>query len=225
MDYISLALIISSVLITSIAQIYVSSTFSKYKALNIKGGLTGFEVARKILDNNNLKSVYITEVNGSLTDHYDPKRRVVRLSKEVYSGKSVSAISVAAHECGHALQDKDGYSFLKFRSILVPFVNFSSKFGYIAIIIGLLFGWLDLAWFGIILLFVILFFQLITLPVEFNASKRAVGQLETLVVVNGEEKKYARKVLNSAAFTYVAGLASTLLQILRLVLIVSSRRD
>ncbi len=182
--------------------------------------MTGAEVAREILKSNGLDNVYVVETKGYLTDHYDPKAKVVRLSTDIYNGDSIASVSVAAHECGHAVQDKDGYFFLRFRSFLVPIVNFSSKFGYLAILIGLIFGALDLAWVGIFLLVAIVLFQLITLPVELNASKRGKMFLTKLNVVEAGERSMASSMLMAAAMTYVASLISTLLELLRLVLIV-----
>ena len=135
--------------------------------------MTGFEVARKILDENGLENIHIVEIKGNLTDHYDPSRKVVRLSTEIFNGSSIASTSVAAHECGHAIQDKDNYNFMRIRSKLVPIVNLSSKLGYLAIFIGFIFSLFDLAIFGIVLLLAMLLFELVTLPVEFDASKRA----------------------------------------------------
>lgn len=213
--------ILLGVIITIAAQIGVSVSTKKYKAIKNVKGLTGFDVARKILDSNGLNDVHVVEIGGILSDHYDPSRKVVRLSHDIFHGDSVASIAVASHECGHALQDKDNYSFMRFRSFLVPFVNFSSKFGYFAILIGLIFGFTDLAWIGIALELVILLFQLITLPVEFNASKRAGVEIKKYNLVTKEEAKGAKNVLTAAAFTYVASVATNLLQILRLVLIVA----
>ena len=158
-------ILIVTVLITLIAQAFVSSSYSKYKKVKNKKGVTGAEVAREILAKNGLENIYVVEVAGNLTDHYDPSRKTVRLSKDIYNGTSVAAIAVASHECGHAIQDKENYTFLKIRAALVPLVNFSSVAGYIAILIGILFSSLQLFWIGILLEAVILVFQLVTLPV------------------------------------------------------------
>ena len=218
-------LVLIGFIITLVAQFFVSSSYKKYKKINTKSGLQGFEVARRILDSNGLTNVDIVETKGELTDHYDPERKVVRLSSDIYHGATIASSSVAAHECGHAVQDKEGYFFLRLRASLVPLVNFSSKAGYIALMIGLLFGWLELAWFGIFLELAILFFQLITLPVEFDASRRAAEFLKREALVEKGEQAGSKKMLNAAAMTYVASVVSTLLQILRLVLIVSNRDD
>lgn len=218
--YFGYGLVIIAFIITLLADIYLRIRYSKYKKVKVKSGMTGAEVAREILKSNGLDNVYVVETKGYLTDHYDPKAKVVRLSTDIYNGDSIASVSVAAHECGHAVQDKDGYFFLRFRSFLVPIVNFSSKFGYLAILIGLIFGALDLAWVGIFLLVAIVLFQLITLPVELNASKRGKMFLTQLNVVVADERSMASSMLMAAAMTYVASLISTLLELLRLILIV-----
>ena len=218
-------LVIIGFLITLIAQIFVNSSYKKYKKVNVKSGLKGFEVARKMLDNNGLTNVKIEEVKGELTDHYDPSSKVVRLSTDIYHGSTIASSSVAAHECGHAIQDKEGYFFLRLRANLVPLVNISSKLGYFAILIGLIFGFLNLAWIGIFLELAILLFQLITLPVEFNASKRANEFLNKEALIEKNEQEGSKSMLNAAAMTYVASVISTILEIFRLILIVASRDD
>lgn len=222
---INYSLMFLGIIITLIAQIFVSSSYSKYKKIKNKNGLTGFEVARKILDENGLENIHIVEIKGNLTDHYDPSRKVVRLSTETFNGSSIASTSVAAHECGHAIQDKDNYNFMRIRSKLVPIVNLSSKLGYLAIFIGFIFSLFDLAIFGIVLLLAMLLFELVTLPVEFDASKRAAIQIEKLNLLEGEEKNQSKTMLKAAAFTYVASLITTLLEILRLFLIATSRND
>ena len=187
--------------------------------------MTGFEVARKILDENGLQDIHIVEIKGNLTDHYDPSRKVVRLSSDIFNGSSIASTSVAAHECGHAIQDKEDYKFMKMRSKLVPIVNLSSKLGYFAIFIGFIFGLLDLVIFGIVLLISILLFELITLPVEFDASNKAGKQINKLKLLEGKEKSQSKTMLNAAALTYVASVITTILQILRLFLIASNRKD
>ncbi len=218
-------LVIIGVLISLVAQIFVSTSYRKYKKVATKSGLQGYEVARRILDSNNLQNVDIVETRGELTDHYDPTRKVIRLSSDIYHGATVASSSVAAHECGHAVQDKEGYFFLRLRAALVPVVNFSSKAGYIAILIGLIFGYLELAWLGIFLELAILLFQLITLPVELNASKRAAEFLKKEALIESKEQIGSKRMLRAAAMTYVASVLATILQIFRLILIVSSRDD
>lgn len=212
-------------LITAIAQIIVTSNYNKYRIEHTRKNITGASVARQILDKNGLKEVKIEKISGNLTDHYNPKNKTVSLSEDIYDGTSIASISVSAHECGHAIQHKEGYIFLKIRSFLVPFTNFSTKIGYFVVVIGLIFNLLGVAKFGIYLLLVILLFQLVTLPVEFNASSRAKKQLNKLNIVTEDEDSGVKSMLLAAAFTYVASLVSTLLQILRLALIVFSRND
>lgn len=211
--------------ITFIAQIYVNNSYNKYKYQSLRKRTTGAEIARDILDTNGLKDIKIVEVKGELTDHYDPKKKVVSLSSDIYNGDTIAAASVAAHECGHAIQHKEGYFFLKVRSAIVPFVNFSTKIGYLVIMIGIIFGFTKLAMVGLILLLAMLLFQLITLPVEFNASSRAKKQLTNLNIIYDDELADSKTMLRAAALTYVASLISTLLQILRLALIAFGRRD
>lgn len=211
--------------ITLIAQIYVNNSYNKYKYQSLKKRITGAEVARIILDQNGLRDIKIQQVSGKLTDHYDPTKRIIRLSSEIYQGDTIAAASVAAHECGHAIQHKENYLFLKIRSLLVPLVNFSTKIGYLVVIIGLIFSFFKLSLIGLILLLAMLFFQIITLPVEFNASSRAKRQLIELNLIDNQELKDSKTMLNAAALTYVASVLSTALQILRLALIVFGRRD
>lgn len=224
-DIVSWGLMILAVIITITAEIFVQSSFKKYRKIEMKKKLSGVEVARTILEANGLDNIYVTEVNGVLSDHYDPARKVVRLSKEVFHGTSIASSSIAAHECGHALQDKDGYFFMRVRGAIIPLVNLSSKLGYFAILIGFIFQYYTLAWIGVALELVILVFQLITLPVELNASKRAKEQLSKLNLLATDEIEGTNKMLKSAAFTYVASLATTLLEILRLVLILGRNSD
>ena len=205
------------------AQIYVSSRYKKY--INVDNGkkLSGFEVARKILDKNGLNNLYIVETKGTMTDHYDPKRKTVRLSSEVFHGTSIASIAIAAHECGHAIQDKEGYFFMKIRSFIFPIVSLGTRFAYIVLVIGALANIMNLIWTGIVLVGLGLIFQLVTLPVEFNASNKALKELENDI----EKYDYdgVKNMLNAAALTYVAGVLSSALEILRLILIFTNRRD
>ena len=223
-DIIQIVLILGALAITGFASLYIKSNYKKYKEVSNKKKYSGLDTAREILDNNGLKDVLILEVQGELTDHYDPKKKVVSLSTDIYHGTSIASIAVAAHECGHAIQDKEGYSFLKIRHTLIPLVKFSSIAGYIAIMISILAGILNLLWIGIALECVILFFQIITLPVEFNASNRALKQIEKLGIVEKDEKEGCKKMLTNAALTYVASVLSAVMQIVRLVLMGNSRR-
>lgn len=212
-------------IITLMAQIYVNNTYNKYKYQSLRKRTTGKTVAREILDRNGLQDIKIVEVKGNLTDHYDPKKKVVSLSSDIYNGDTIAAASVAAHECGHAIQHKEGYFFIKVRSAIVPFVNFSTKIGYLVLMIGIIFGFLKLSLIGIMLLVAMLFFQLVTLPVEFNASNRAKKQLVELNIITNDEQDDSNTMLRAAGLTYVASLITTLLQILRLALIALGRRD
>ena len=214
-----LIIILISLIITISAQIFVKSTYNKYKKDSIKSNLSGFEVAKKILDKYGYSDIYVVETPGVLTDHFDPRRNTVRLSSEVFHGTSISAASIAAHEVGHVIQHKQGYTFIKIRSMLIPLVNFSSSASYIMILISLLTGMLDLLYLGIALLVIMLIFQLITLPVEFDASKRAKIELRKLKILNNNEIKKSKNVLTSAAITYVASVLTAILNILRLLLI------
>lgn len=211
--------------ITIGAQIYINRWYSKTKKITNKKGISGAEVARLILDRNGLSNVRVEETTGMLSDHYDPRTKVVRLSPDIYSNPSIASVSVASHECGHAIQDKEGYTFLRLRNSIVPLVNFASSAGYFAIIIGIFANALNFVWIGIILELVILFFQLITLPVEFNASSRALNQLNELNLLEKKEMKLSKKMLTAAAMTYVAAVATAILEILRLVLIFTRMND
>ena len=208
--------------ISLIAQIIVTTSYSKYKKVLNSKDLTGYEVARKILDKNKLNDIMILETKGNLNDHYDPSRKTIKLSTDIYHGSSIASAAVAAHECGHAIQDKVGYKPMRIRSKIVPTVNICTKLGYIAIIIGSLFSY-QLIEIGIILLATILVFQLITLPVELNASNRALVELDKLKLIGQNEKGKAKRMLSAAAFTYVASLITSFLQILRLALIAFDR--
>ncbi len=216
---------IITLLITLSAQILVNTTYSKYKKQANKKDMSGSEAAREILDKNGLKDIYVVETRGVLTDHYDPSRKVVRLSSDVFHKSSISAIAIAAHECGHAIQDKENYTYMKVRAKLVPFVNFSTYAGYIALTIGLIASSLDLIWLGIILEAMIIVFQLVTLPVEFDASRRALKEVEKYQLLSKNELEGGKKVLTSAALTYVASLATAILEILRLILIYGDKND
>ena len=211
--------------ITSFAQLKITTNYSKYKGVRAKSGKRGSEVARMILDKHGLRNIAVEEVAGNLTDHYDPTKKVVRLSTDIYSGSSIASVSVAAHECGHAIQDKVGYTPMRIRSALVPVVNFSTKIGYLVIMIGLILGFLKLAVIGLILLLSMLLFQLVTLPVEFDASRRGKIELDELGILDSSEQKGSAKMLSAAAFTYVASVLSTLLQILRMALMVMGGRN
>lgn len=218
-------LLVLSLLVTSAAQIYINSSYSKTKRIKNRAGITGAQTARKILDENGLSNVKVEEVSGILGDHYDPRTKTVRLSSDIYRNTSIASASVAAHECGHAIQDKEGYFFLKLRNSIVPLVNFASYAGYFAILIGVIASSLKIIWIGIIAEIVILVFQLITLPVEFDASKRALKQLEKQKILEKIEISTSKKMLTAAALTYVASVTATILEILRLLIAVGGRDD
>lgn len=214
-----------ALIIPIVAQIYVSSSYSKYRRIDNRKKLTGYDVARKILDKNGLNNLYIVEVKGNLTDHYDPRRKIVRLSSDIYHGTSIASIAVAAHECGHAVQDKEGYLFMRIRSLIFPIVSFGTKIAYVVLFIGLIADLMNLIWAGILLVSLGLLFQLVTLPVEFNASKRAMNELKTTILVDKNDYDGTKSMLTAAAMTYVAGVLSSILEVLRLILIFTNDRD
>lgn len=218
-------LIFISILITLFAQILVSSRYKKYSSIKNKRDISGVEVAQEILKNNGLDNVYVVETKGYLSDHFDPGQNVVRLSTNVFHGKSISSLAIAAHEVGHAIQHKEGNFFMKLRKYIFPVVNLCSRFGYLAIFIGLVFSLMDLFYIGIVMLFAILFFQLITLPVEFDASRKAMINLKKYNFLSDKERDGASKVLFAAALTYVASLITTLLEIARLLIMAAGNRD
>lgn len=205
----------------------VQSTFRKYSAVRSISGITGAEAARKLLNSQGIYDVTIRPVSGQLTDHYDPRNKTLNLSDSVYKSASVSAIGVAAHECGHAIQDNVGYGPLKLRGAFVPVANFGSQLSLPLILIGFLLGGGGsmLVRMGIWMFVLALLFQIITLPVEFNASSRAVALLGETGILHGEEVNQTRKVLGAAALTYVAAVAASVLQLLRLVILFGGRRN
>ena len=218
-------LAILGIIIVLWAQVNINSNYKKYKQVKVKTGLSGQEVARRILDANGLQNVHIVETQGELTDHYDPKRKVVRLSHTIFHEDTISSVGVAAHECGHAIQDKEGYTFMRVRSALVPFVSLVSYLGYFGLLVSFVGGLTGYLKLSILVLLVTVLFQLVTLPVEFDASKRAKEQLIQLGLIDSDEHDQVSKVLSAAAMTYVAGLISNLLQILRLVILLNGRDD
>jgi Zn-dependent membrane protease YugP len=201
------------------AQSKVRNTYSKYSRVASSSYKSGSEVARDILNANGLYNVGIEEHRGLLSDHYDPRSKTVRLSTENYHGHSIAAQAVAAHECGHAIQDAQGYAFLRFRHALVPVANFGSNVSWVLILIGILAHISGMLLLGIVFMALAVLFQVITLPVELNASNRAMDQVVSLGLVRGTDERGARKVLNAAALTYVAAAAVAVLELLRLVLI------
>jgi len=221
----NLLILLAMLIIPAIAQMLVMSSYGTYRNIENKKGVSGFEVARKILDKNGLQDIYVVETKGNLTDHYDPKRKVVRLSHEVYHGTSIASLSVAAHECGHAIQDKVGYTYMRFRSFIFPAVHFATGISYFVIFLGLLAESLEILWLGICLVGTGLVFQLVTLPVEFNASKRAKKEIDALNLASEEEQIGVSKMLSAAASTYLAGVLTSALEILRLALLFGNRED
>ncbi len=212
----NIILFLLALILPVIASININMTYKKYKKVNNSKKLTGFDVARKILDENGLNNMYIVEVRGNLTDHYDPRQKVVRLSSEIFHGETIAAAAVAAHECGHAIQDKEGYTWMKIRSAIYPIVNFGTSIAYILFFISILLQIADLLLLGIAIIILGLVFQIVTLPVEFDASNRALKLLEKYKLVTKEEHEGSKKVLSAAAMTYVAAVLSSLLDLIRL---------
>lgn len=207
------------ILIPIWAQMKVKSAYKKYSKVASSSQMSGREVARRILDSNGLYDVSVEETRGVLSDHYDPRSKVVRLSSDNYHGHSVAAAAIAAHEVGHAIQDQQEYSFLRFRSTLVPVANFGSNASWIFILIGMFAHLPGMMLLGIILMAAGVLFQFVTLPVEFNASNRAMDQVVSLGIIRNDEERETKKVLNAAALTYVAAAAVAVLELVRLLLI------
>lgn len=218
-------LLIPSIILAMYAQARVRSTFAKYLRVGSKRGYTGYQVARHILDNNGMRDVPIEMARGQLGDHYDPRKRVVRLSNEIYHGHSLASISVAAHETGHAIQHANGYIPLSLRNAIFPIASFGSGAAWIFIILGLMMSIPSLLDLGILLFTAAVLFQVVTLPVEFNASSRAMRLLDEGGFIVGDEYGHSKKVLNAAALTYVAAMTTAISQLIRLLLIRGRRRN
>ncbi len=217
-------LVILGVILSLAASAKVKSTFASYSRVRNRNGITGAEAAARILQSQGIYNVTVAHVSGDLTDHYDPRAKVLRLSDTVYGSSSVAAVSVAAHECGHAVQDQVSYAPLRIRSAMVPAANFGASLSWPLVILGIILGGNHiLITIGIWLFIAAVAFQFITLPVEFNASSRALKILSASGILQGEENKAARKVLTAAALTYVAGAAASALQLLRLFLLTRDR--
>lgn len=220
-------LVVIGAVICMIASARVKGTFNKYSQLRSMSGMNGAQVAQRVLQAAGIYDVQVRHVSGSLTDHYDPRTKTVNLSDPVYNATSVAALGVAAHECGHAIQHAKSYAPLSIRSALVPIANFGSTLAWPVILIGLLFNTrssgliIDI---GILLFSAAVLFQLVTLPVEFDASRRALVMLRTQGILADDELRYTRRVLKSAALTYVASAAAAILQLLRIILITNGRR-
>ena len=217
-DYTYILVIIGAI-ISAIASWNVTNTFKKFSRFSNGKGLTAEDCAAVIMHGAGIYDVKIERIRGSLTDHYSPREKVLRLSESVYGSTSVAALGVAAHECGHAIQHKEGYFPLKLRSLSVPVANIGSKLSWPIIFIGLILGYMGLARVGVFLFTFVVLFQLITLPVEFDASRRALKIMEEKKLLIGGELKGASKVLKAAALTYVASLLSSILQLFRLILL------
>jgi len=222
-DIYYLILVMPAILLAFWAQMKVNSTFKKYSGVETGRNVTGAQAAENVLRANGVTNVRIERVSGNLTDHYDPKTNVIRLSDSVYSSTSVAAVGVACHEAGHALQYANGYFPIKVRTAIIPICNIGSMLSWPLVLIGLLFNSSYLANLGIIFFMIATLFQVVTLPVEFNASGRAMSAMKSTYILSDSELKGAKKVLSAAAMTYVAALAVSLAQLLRLVLIVGGR--
>lgn len=221
----TILLVLPALFISIWAQIKVSSTYNKYSTVYTKGGLTGAQAARAILDKNGLSHVSIERVHGHLTDHYDPRTNVIRLSESVYNSTSTAAVGVAAHEAGHAVQYAKNYAPIKLRSAIIPVTRFGSMFAIPLFFIGLILASEPFMLFGILLYATVALFQFVTLPVEFNASDRAIAALDSSGMLTQDELVGARRVLSAAAMTYVAALLTSLLTLLRLLVIVNGRNN
>ncbi|MGD1943428.1 MAG: zinc metallopeptidase [Leptolyngbyaceae cyanobacterium] len=215
---------VPGLLLTLWAQNKVKGTYRRYSQVPSTMGMTGAQVAQTILSKMGVQGVRVEQVAGELTDHYDPSAKAVRLSQGIYSSTSLAAAAVAAHECGHVLQDVEDYKFMNVRATLVPAVNLGSRLGPILIIGGLILNFLGLAWLGILLFAAVLLFHVVTLPVEFDASKRALRLIDEYGILQGEENKGARAVLQAAALTYVATAFYALLNLLYYVFLLLGRR-
>ena len=222
MYFIYLAIII---LIPIYAQMKVKSTYKKYAQVACSSRMTGAETARAILDQNGLYNVRVEETHGVLSDHYDPRDKTVRLSTDNYHGHSVAGVAVAAHEVGHAIQDKEGYAYLRVRHALVPVANIGSNLSWILILIGIFANLSGFLLAGIVFMAAAVVFQIVTLPVEFNASSRAMDQVVSLGVIRNDEERETKKVLNAAAMTYVAAALVAVLELVRLLLVYTGMRE
>lgn len=218
-------LVIIGAVICLAASARVNRVFAQYSTVRSHSGMTGREAAEQILHRNGIYDVQVIHIPGNLTDHYNPGKKTLGLSDTVYNSTSVAAIGVAAHECGHAMQDAQDYGPLRLRSALVPVANFGAQLSWPLIIIGLLLGGSSLISLGILLFSLAVLFQLVTLPVEYNASHRAVTLLDSIGILQGQEVGQTRKVLHAAALTYVAAAAGSILQLLRLLILFGNRRD
>ena len=223
----TMILVLIGVFLSLGASAKVKSTYARFSRVRSMTGMTGAEAARQLLNSQGIYDVQIRQVAGSLTDNYDPRTKTVNLSESVYGSTSVAAIGVAAHECGHAMQDASEYVPLRLRGSMVPVVNIGAQLSWPMILIGVLVGGMGspIVSLGILLFSLSVLFQLVTLPVEFNASARAVRLLDSTGILRGEEVGYTKQVLGAAALTYVAAAAGSILQLLRLIILFGGRRD
>ena len=229
-DWTYIVYVLPAVIFAMWASANVNSTFKKYAKIHSRRGITGAEAARRVLDSKGLTNVRIERVSGNLTDHYDPRTNVIRLSDTVYSDTSEAAIGVACHEAGHAMQYAESYAPIKLRNAIIPVTNIGSKLSMPLILIGIFLSYLSdyliiFAYVGIICFAFSTVFQLVTVPTEFNASRRALAAIDNCGILDSEERSGAKKVLSAAALTYVAALAVSLMQLLRLITLVNRRRD
>ena len=222
---ISMIILIPGLLLAMYAQAKVSSTYNRYKKVTSHSGYTGAQFARKMLNDNGLYDVTITQISGRMSDHYDPRANQVRLSAEVYNGTSIASLGIAAHEVGHSVQHATNYFPLTVRNLVVPVTNFSSSIYMLFIFIGIIMNSFSMIQFGIMLFAVIVIFQVITLPVEFNASRRAIATLGGDGVLDAEELSGAKRVLGAAAMTYVAAMVTAVLQLLQLLMVFGGHND
>lgn len=223
-DWLYLVLVLPFVLLAFWAQIRVNLTFQRYSRQETKSGMSGYDSARMVLDANGLRNVAIEEVGGKLSDHFDPRTNVIRLSHEVYHGRNAAAVGVAAHEAGHAVQYAEEYLPMKFRAAIIPATNIGSNLAFPLLLLGLLFSYPPLAYAGVLAFGLSTLFQLVTLPVEFNASRRAMAALTDSGCFEQEDLRASRRVLSAAAMTYLAALAVSLANLLRLAIIAGSTR-
>lgn len=230
LDWTYVVLVLPAVLLSLYASAKVKSTFSRFSKQHSSAHITGAQAAQRILYANGISNVQVERVSGALTDHYDPKANVIRLSDSVYDSTSTAAIGVAAHEVGHAIQYAQGYAPIKLRAAIIPITNIGSKLAVPLIILGLLLSsfanfFIGVAYAGILFFGLVTVFQLVTLPVEFNASRRAMASIESQGMLTEQERQGAKRVLSAAAMTYVAALAVTFAQLLRFMMLVDRRRD
>ncbi len=217
-------LLFIAIIISLISSVMVKTTFKKYDKVHSQRGYRGCDLARYILDANGLQYVRIESTSGNLTDHYDPEAKCVRLSQSTYNSTSIAALGVVAHECGHAVQDAEEYAPIKIRNSILPVANIGNRVSWILLFIGIVLSLFELCYVGIILFSAVVAFQLITLPVEFNASGRALETLENFSILSDDELSGSKKVLTAAAMTYVAALLVSLMQLFRMIALANRKR-